>query len=46
MDLFCFFKKYFPASNIDFKGISPTNSDPVTLAPLISAFFDTSSKTV
>ena len=45
-DLFCFFKKYFPASNIEFKGIRPTNSDPVTLAPLFWAFFDTSSKTV
>ena len=46
MDLFCFFKKYLPASIIDFNGISPTSSEPVTVAPLEFAFLTTSSKTV
>ena len=34
VDLCCLIKKYFPASNIDFNGIKPTNSEPVTLTPL------------
>ena len=36
-DLFCFFKKYFPASINTFFGTSPISSDPVTRSPLIWA---------
>ena len=45
-DLFCFFKKYLPASSMDFNGINPTSSDPVTLKPLSCAFLHTSSNTI
>ena len=42
-DRFCLFRKYFPASNIPFRGIKPINSEPVTRIPLSDAFFTTSS---
>ena len=42
----CFLRKYFPASSIACKGINPTNSEPVTLIPLSSAFLNVSSKAI
>ena len=46
LDRFCFSRKYFPASSMACSGISPTNSDPVTLIPRASAFLHTSSKAI
>ena len=39
----CFARKYLPASNKQSKGKRPTNSEPVTRIPLLSAFLQTSS---
>ena len=44
-DLFCFFKKYFPASTNTFLGTNPINSEPVTLIPLKFALSHVLSKT-
>ena len=33
-DLFCFLRKYFPASINTFLGTKPISSEPVTLIPL------------
>ncbi len=42
----CLRKKYLPASSMASKGMSPTNSEPVTRIPLAVAFLSTSSKAI
>ena len=40
----CFNRKYFPASSMACRGMSPTSSEPVTRIPRSAAFLHTSSK--